>query len=474
MNDQNNRDAFEQFLTDETDKHQMFASDAVWANISKRVQKEKSWPALTIVAFFIIVGLSVATILNYPPDNILAKVHYNDSVQIAHQKEADAIIASKAKDDDLESRISSQKITAKTFAEIEKHQQAVALAANMQAVTVIDVQAKPEAAVTEKVRKPLAVKENVLANNGLPFAKEEKLPLNTATTTDDVATTTNTGVEKNDDKTGENNANEGVTDNVYKDYFAALLKKKATRKSIRWTYDIYATPSKSYRNLEDDKVRDQYATTSIPNAISNSSTTTLGNAVKHKPALGLEAGVAVGYNLTNRLAIKAGVQFNIRQYYIDAYQTFGIATIAIVQNNRLDSLSFYTRFGSAGSSYTETKLDNRLYQLSLPLGVEWTALQGKKLGLSVGASVQPTFTLNKNVYLISTDYKYYANGASFFRKWNVNTAVNLNFSYKINNGSKLYFGPQVRYQHLPTYNDAYPIKEHRLDYGVKIGFIKGF
>lgn len=471
MNDQNNRDAFEQFLTDETDKHQMFASDAVWANISKQVQKEKSWPALTIVAFFIVVGLSVATILNYPPDNILAKAHYNDSVQLAHQKEAAAIIASKAKDDDLESRISSQKITAKTFAEIEKHQQAIALAANVPAVAV--VHAKPEVAVTEKVHKPLAVKENILANNDLPFIKEEKLPLTTAATTDEVATTTNNEVEKNADKTGENDANEGVTDNVYKDYFAALLKKKVSRKSTRWTYDIYATPSKSYRNLEDDKVRDQYATTSIPNAISNSSTTTLGNAVKHKPALGLEAGFTIGYNLTNRLAIKAGMQFNIRQYYIDAYQTFGIATIAIVQNNRLDSLSFYTRFGSAGSSYTETKLDNRLYQLSLPLGVEWTALQGKKLGLNVGASVQPTFTLNKNVYLISTDYKYYANGESFFRKWNVNTAVNLNFTYKLS-GGKIYIGPQVRYQHLPTYNDAYPIKEYRLDYGVKIGFIKGF
>lgn len=470
MNNQNNRDAFEQFLTDETDKHQMFASDAVWANISKQVQKEKSWPALTIIAFLIVVGLSVATILNYPPDNILAKVHYNDSVHLAQQNAAAAIIASKAKDDDLESRISSQKITAKTFAAIEKHQQAIALAATVSATPVVDVITKQEPVVTEKPYKSLAVKEEIVNNSGLPFAKEEKLPL-TAITTDCIANNSNANnvVSKED-----TSSNEEVTDNVYKDYFAALLKKKTTKKSTRWTYDIYATPSKSYRNLEDDKIRDQYTTTSIPNANSNSSTTTLGNAVKHKPALGLEAGIAIGYNLTSKLVVKAGVQFNIRQYYIDAYQTFGIATIAIVQNNRLDSLSFYTRFGSAGSSYSETKLDNRLYQLSVPLGIEWTALEGKKLGLSVGASVQPTFTLNKSVYLISTDYKYYANGASFFRKWNINTAVNINFSYKINNGTKLYFGPQVRYQHLPTYNDAYPIKEYRLDYGVKIGIIKGF
>jgi hypothetical protein len=474
MNNQNNRDAFEQFLTDETDKHQMFASDAAWANISKQVQKEKSWPALTIVAFLIVIGLSITTILNYPPDNILAKVHYNDSVQLAHQKEEAAIIASKANDDDLESRISSQKITSKTFAAIEKHQQIAALAATAPTatVTVAQILVKPAAIIPEKAHKPLVAKENGLSNNGLPLV-EEKIPFTSTTTKHEVTTTTNTEAEKNDDKVGNNDTKSDMTDHVYKDFFASLLKTKTTRKNTRWTYDIYATPSKSYRSLEDDKVRDQYTTTSIPNAISNSSTTSLGNAVKHKPALGLEAGLAVGYNLTQRLAVKAGLQFNIRQYYIDAYQTFGIATIAVVQNNRLDSLTFYSRFGSAGSSYAETKLDNRLYQLSLPLGVEWAALEGKKLGVTVGASVQPTFTLNKSVYLISTDYKYYANGESFFRKWNMNTALNLNLTYKIN-GAKIYIGPQVRYQHLPTYNDAYPIKEYRLDYGVKIGFIKGF
>ncbi|MFC4232044.1 outer membrane beta-barrel protein [Parasediminibacterium paludis] len=472
MNNQNNRDAFEQFLLDETDKHQMFASDAAWANISKQVQKEKSWPALTIVAFLIVIGLSVTTFLNYPPDNILAKAHYNDSVQLAHQKEEAAIIASMAKDDDLESRISSQKITAKTFAAIAKHQQAAALAAIVPTEPVVEIQAKPSVIMTDKVRRPLAVKENGLTSTGLSFTKDENLPLITMPAKDEVTTAPNAEADKSDNKSDNNASKADMTDDVYKDYFATLLKMKTTRKSARWTYDIYATPSKSYRNLEDDKVRDQYTTTSIPNAISNSSTTTLSNAVKHKPALGLEAGIAVGYNLTPRLVIKAGLQFNIRQYYIDAYQTYGIATIAIIQNNRLDSLTFYSRFGSAGSSYSETKLDNRLYQLSLPLGVEWAAFDGKKLGVSVGASVQPTFTLNKSVYLISTDYKYYANGESFFRKWNMNTALNLNLTYKIN-GAKIYIGPQVRYQHLPTYNDAYPIKEYRLDYGVKIGFIQG-
>ncbi len=462
MNNQDHKDAFEQFLTEETDKHQMFASDAVWANISKQVQTRESWPALTIVAFLIIISLSVATFLNYPPDNILAKIHYNDSVQIANQKQDAARIASIPQDDNFEARISSQKITEKTFATINQQQTTAITPAIVIADVVEPHKSEP---INDKVNAAIT-KPDFASTTKLPFTVLEEVPLMASLITEKTAPAPNdtqkTRVKKE--------STDEATDNIYKDFYASLIKKHNKRDS-RWSYDVYATPSKSFRKLEDDKERDQYTTTS--SSANTNNTTSLGNTVKHKPALGLEAGFTIGYNLTNRFKVKAGLQFNIRQYYIDAYQTFGVATIAIVQNNRLDSLTFYSRFGSAGSSYAETKLDNRLYQLSIPLGVQWDAIQGKKLGISFGASVQPTFTLNKNVYLISTDYKYYANGESFFRKWNFNTAIDVNISYKLND-VKLYLGPQVRYQHLPTYNDSYPIKEYRLDYGVKIGIIKGF
>ena len=68
-------------------------------------------------------------------------------------------------------------------------------------------------------------------------------------------------------------------------------------------------------------------------------------------------------------------------------------------------------------------------------------------------------------------YKYYANGESLFRKWNVNSALSADFSYKLKN-TTLYVGPQIRYQHLPTYVDKYPIKEYRVDYGIRVGVIK--
>ena len=184
MNNQDHKDAFEQFLTEETDKHQMFASDAVWANISKQVQTRKSWPALTIVAFLIIVSLSVATFLNYPPDNILAKIHYNDSVQVAHQKQNAAILASKPKDDNFEARISSQKITEKTFAAIEQQQ----TAPKTPDVVLAAVEEAPKAEpVIEKATKPTTKTDLATTTTALPFTIAEKVPVPASIVTDQTA-----------------------------------------------------------------------------------------------------------------------------------------------------------------------------------------------------------------------------------------------------------------------------------------------
>ena len=109
--------------------------------------------------------------------------------------------------------------------------------------------------------------------------------------------------------------------------------------------------------------------------------------------------------------------------------------------------------------------------MSLPIGVQWEVLQGKHLGINAEASVQPTLTLNTNTYLLSTDYKHYTTGNDLIRKWNINTSMGFNISYK--SGSLLYMvGPQVRYQHLPTYSNLYPIKEYLLDYGIRFGITK--
>jgi hypothetical protein len=187
--------------------------------------------------------------------------------------------------------------------------------------------------------------------------------------------------------------------------------------------------------------------------------------------MGTELGFGILYKINNHIKLKAGVQFNVRKYYIDSYRSgLNIASIAIIRNNVLDTINQFSTL-SANNGYAEAQLNNKLFQVSIPIGLEYQVLQGKRLGLSVAASLQPTLTLNKNVYLISTDYKYYTDGTSFFRRWNINSSFELNLTYQVGNFN-WYLGPQMRFQHLPTYNEKYPIKEYRMDYGLRFGFTK--
>ena len=196
----------------------------------------------------------------------------------------------------------------------------------------------------------------------------------------------------------------------------------------------------------------------------------VNDVVRHKPAVGGEFGVSFLCGLTKNFHIKSGVQFNIRQYGIDAYRSDGNATFSYIENNQLNS--FYVKSAySTQAGTSKVKLENQLYQISIPMGLQWDVVNGERWGISAAATIQPTVTLNKSVYVVSTDYKYYADGTSFFRRFNINTSTELYFTLKSKN-TKWFFGPQIRYQQRPTYNDIYPIKEYRVDYGIKFGFVK--
>ena len=116
-------------------------------------------------------------------------------------------------------------------------------------------------------------------------------------------------------------------------------------------------------------------------------------------------------------------------------------------------------------------MDTKFYKISTPVCIVWESIQGNHFGISSEGSVQPTMTLNNNTYLLSADYKHYTNGNEFIRKWNINTSVGLNLTYKAGSTS-CQLGPQLRYQHLPTYSNAYPVKEDLLDYGMRLGFTR--
>jgi hypothetical protein len=116
-------------------------------------------------------------------------------------------------------------------------------------------------------------------------------------------------------------------------------------------------------------------------------------------------------------------------------------------------------------------LKNARFMISVPLGFEVTLAGNDRVKFNVASTIQPTYVINNQAYLVSTNLKNYAQEPSLYRKWNVNAGAEAFLS--MNTGSfNWVIGPQFRYQILSSYKDKYPIKEHLMDLGFKVGVNK--
>jgi hypothetical protein len=198
--------------------------------------------------------------------------------------------------------------------------------------------------------------------------------------------------------------------------------------------------------------------------------------LNHKPALGFELGSHFLYTVNKSLIIRVGLQFNYSRYDIQAYKSSSTEQATIALNSvsgptfAPDSLTSFTRLRNFGGDAQEN-LRNQYFQLSAPIGMELRLLGGEKLQLNVAGTLQPTYLLNRNTYLVTTDYKNYTKEPTLVRRWNLNSSAEAFISYKTGD-LKWQAGPQLRYQLLSTYVKEYPIREHLIEYGIKIGVTK--
>lgn len=107
----------------------------------------------------------------------------------------------------------------------------------------------------------------------------------------------------------------------------------------------------------------------------------------------------------------------------------------------------------------------------MPLGVEMKVLGNGKFQLHLGATIQPSYLLNTDSYVLSEDYNSYFKDAPVFRRWNLNAGAEAFISYGVGK-IRWELGPQVRYQIFSTYKNSYPFNENLLNYGIRIGFSK--
>ncbi|MEK7225351.1 MAG: hypothetical protein AAB221_06685, partial [Bacteroidota bacterium] len=158
-------------------------------------------------------------------------------------------------------------------------------------------------------------------------------------------------------------------------------------------------------------------------------------------------------------------KYDIRAYTYDSEVT----TIALNTgggSNSVSTISNYRNFSGDNASW----LRNLYISASMPVGLELKLNKNGKTEFGIAATVQPTLMLGDRVYLISTDYKNYAEVPSLTRKWNFSGGFEAFAGLRTGN-IQWRIGPHVRYQMLSSFDSKYPVKEHLFDFGLKIGIM---
>jgi hypothetical protein len=272
------------------------------------------------------------------------------------------------------------------------------------------------------------------------------------------------------------NTNDAAEDGKRLNWLAEnAVYELAVPKQNRLSWQISFTPTMNYRTLNSRNYPSSNANvktnTPVPQAPYIPGDPE--QLVNHKPALGFEVGSNILYTVNKTVTLKTGLLFNYARYDIQAYSS-SISEPAVIALNSsygiaTGQVTSYTRYRNFGGEAVEN-LNNQYFQLSVPLGLEINLLGNEKLHIGVGGTVQPSYLLNQNIYLITTDYKY-ATEPSLVRRWNINTSAEAFVSYKTGD-LKWQVGPQLRYQLMSTFIKEYPIRENLFQYGIKIGVTK--
>lgn len=475
-------DEFESYLKEQADKHKMYASDHVWINIQQEIHGYGRWPALTAITLFVISALVVGTILIKPQQPHILVAASN--VSSGQSKAARATINKKSSEELVEhlsvAHITQQ--TIETASEKIGYENLVATITSLQGIKDISENAPliPVSAINKQHDKIIEEKiipqeadkkeEVQLRSAYVAFNRSKVKPLFPLSPFSSFAKLTNS--DKSDYELSLRDLSIPVTqtNSTHSSSHAVKIDNSLLSKL---EFQFYLTPSFSYRRLEDDahgKLSQSYIT-AIPYA--ESYAVDVNQVVHHKPALGYEVGFAVGYKLSGRLSVRTGFQFNMRQYDIDAYMyknENSPITLANSVNGVTNPINTFTNFRNVPTS-EPFDLKNRYYEISMPIGIDWRPIGKGKISWGIATSIQPTYTFDKQPFIITSNYKNYADGSQLMRNWNLNANGETYIGYKM--GSfRWQLGPQFRYQFFPTLSKQYPIKEHLLDYGLKVGFVK--
>lgn len=444
---------FEQFLKQKTDQHKLYPSDKVWKGIYQSLHTRKRWFKIGGSLLF----FSALLFINYEFNSRTSAA--KNTVQQTQANNPPAAASQSSKQDvanrSLQQIALAGTVVKSTLAD-RRRNSGSNLIAGPQTSELLAITGKSEFEIGSDNLVNTEEQQVILPGEKLPDAPDPGTSDHSQKIHGSTLHIVNLDPEETPQEAEINWLQE-----------MAAIKLTPAKRNL-FNLQFYFSPTISYRKLSDgNRIKD--FTTNAPLAVSHLG---VNSFVNHKPAIGVELGSNVLFSPLKNLTFKSGLQINYSRYSIKAYNFyFEKANIALTSVGRVaDTMTSYTSIRNF-NGYSPEELQNQYVQVSLPVGAELKLLGNERLQLNVAGTIQPTYLLFNDTYLLSTDYANYTKEPSLVRKWNVHTSAEAFISYYIG-GMRWQAGPQFRYQTLSSFNDRYPIKEYLIEYGIKIGVSK--
>jgi hypothetical protein len=420
------QEELEKFLKERADQYLIYPSDSAWSNIERKLHPNRIWTYLSLA--FLMFGISGSLVMLNVEDQkeVPAKTG-----QIAYQfiesdpieksfKNLHSITVSTPKEHLHTGHLTIHNNTIVTTDEIAiEPDQEIVFESYLDATTI----SIPETVLTLQGKK---------SKNIRPSIKAEMKKLFVST------------------------------------FETVVAQAKKISKKASW--QLYATPTVSYRKLTGQASSASYQYSTYSYSTNSVFARDVNDAVRHKPGIGLEIGTSMLYPLGKKLTLKTGLQLNYNHYNIEAYRgvpeiaNYGMNNVGYGGRVPISAISYYRN----ADGYRPATLRNEHYMISMPIGLDLIVAGNKKANFSVASTIQPTYVFANYSYLISSNLKNYAKEPSLNKRWNVNSSFEANVN--IQKGDyKLSFGPQFRYQMMSSFKNKYPIKENLMDIGLKLG-----
>jgi hypothetical protein len=454
-----NRD-FEEFVQGNADQYRMFPSDKVWNGINNALHTRRKWYGFWLGFLLLLTGGSVTWVMTtYPSSKKQTAIPASDVVIPATTTEAKT---AEEISQDIEDLLPFAKnASTKAGNDLLAAGSNTVLRAIPGGLSFTEQQTAPVTIVPassfEIIRNPAAT----TLQHALPLSQQNATAFPASRLVD---------ISSASEPTNETDDKEVI--NIRKtEIIAPLLTIESVtnayvfkRPAKRVSWQLFVTPTVSYRKLSLNKASDNPSAYNYPFA----SPSDVNSAVTHKPDLGLQLGVMGRYPITNAIKIRGGLQFNINRYDIKAYAFNGeVATIDLNGGSGAGSISTWTNYRNF-AGYKSDWLKNYYFSVSAPIGAEVKLIGNNKTNFGIAGTIQPSYILKDRAYLISTDYKNYAEVPRLVRHVNLNTSFETFINYT-SGKTKWQVGPQVRYQILSSFHNKYPVKENLFDFGVKVG-----